>query len=210
MRWVRLRLCWEWGEVGLASWVDLISLVGLVGASVASCWGLSCGQVARVVRLVPVGNEASSSVTLWRVLGALWEAIWVVAVVGLVGVSWRQVVMVGQVTRLVVDGTLVAMVGSVGGETLLWVLVAVLVVCWAMRSFKTAGTQSWVWGVLLVDRLAVFKFAASVGPFPSVSLWWVWVAGSVACWAVLGSDASVGQVTRLEANGWALMIVVGE
>ena len=95
-----------------------------------------------MVRLVPVGNEASSSVTLWRVLGALWGAIWVVAVVGLVGVSWRQVVTVGQVTRLVVDGTLVAMVGSVGGKTLLWVLVAVLVVCWAMRSFKTAGTQS--------------------------------------------------------------------
>ena len=128
MQWVRLRLCWEWGEVGLASWVDLISLVGLVGASVASCWGLSCGQVAWVVRLVPVGNEASSSVTLWRVLGALWEAIWVVAVVGLVGVSWRQVVMVGQVTRLVVDDTVVAMVGPVGSGTLLWVWVAVLVV----------------------------------------------------------------------------------
>ena len=123
-------------------------------------------------------------------------AIWVVAVVGLVGVSWRQVVMVGQVTRLVVDGTLVAVVGSVGGETLLWVLVAVLVICWAMRSSKTAGTQSWVWGVLLVVRLVVFKFAASVGPFPNVSLWWVWVAVSVVRWAVISSDASVGQVTR--------------
>ena len=74
-------------------------------------------------------------------------------------------------TRLVVDGTLVAMVGSVGGETLWWVLVAVLVVCWAMRSSKTAGTQSWVWGVLLVVRLVVFNFAASVGLVPSVSLW---------------------------------------
>ena len=58
MRWVRLRLCWEWGDVGLASWVELVSLVGLVGTFVTSCWSLSCGQVTRVVRPVPVKGEA--------------------------------------------------------------------------------------------------------------------------------------------------------
>jgi hypothetical protein len=79
-----------------------------------------------------------------------------------------------------------------------------------MRSSKAAGTQLWVWGVLLVAKLAVINSAASVGPFPIVSLWWVWVAVSVVRWAVISSDASVGQVTRLEANGWALVIVVGE
>ena len=198
MRWVRLRLCWEWGEVDLASWVELMSLVGLGGASVVSCWGLSCGQVARVVRLVPEGGEASSCATLWRVLGALWEAIWVVAVLGLVGVSWRQVVTGGQGTRLVVDGTVVAMVGPVGSGTLLWVWVAVLVACWAMRSSNTAGIQLWVWGALLVARLAVLIFAASGEPVIFVSLWWVWVSMSVVRWAVSVSDAFVGQVTRLE------------
>ena len=79
-----------------------------------------------------------------------------VAVVGLVGVSWRQVATFGQVTRLVMYGTVVAMVGAVGSGTLLW-----------------------VWGVLLVAKLAVINSAASVGPFPIVSLWWVWVAVSV-------------------------------
>ena len=97
-----------------------------------------------------------------------------------------------------VDGTVVAMVGPVGSGTLLWVWVAVLVVCWAMRSSNTAGIQWWVWGVLLVAKLAVLNSAASVEPFTFGSLWWVWVSMSVVRWAVSVSDAFVGQVTRLE------------
>ena len=38
MWWVCLRLCWEWGDDDLASWVEWVSLLGLVGASITSCW----------------------------------------------------------------------------------------------------------------------------------------------------------------------------
>ena len=93
---------------------------------------------------------------------------------------------------------MLAMVGPVGSGTLLWVWVAVLVACWAMRSSNTAGIQLWVWGALLVARLAVLKFAASGEPVIFVSLWWVWVSMPVVRWAVSFSDALVGQVTRLE------------
>jgi len=147
MRWVRLRLCWEWGDDVLASWVELVSLVGLVGASVSSCWGVSCGQVARVV-----------------------------------------------------------MVASVGSGALLWVWVEFLVVCWAIRSSRTAGIQLWVWLVLMVADLTAMKSVASVGQVTLVvelvavafslresftvgTLWWVWVALSVVRWAVVGVDA---------------------
>ena len=93
---------------------------------------------------------------------------------------------------------MLAMVGPVGSGTLLWVWVAVLVACCAMRSSNTAGIQLWVWGALLVAKLAVLNFAASVEPLTFVPLWWVWVSISVVRWAVSFSDALVGQVTRLE------------
>jgi hypothetical protein len=129
-------------------------------------------------------------------LVALWVTSWVAAVVNLVSVSWRQVVSVGQVTRLVMHGTVAAMVGAISGGTLLWVWVALLVACWAMMSSRTAETHLWVWGVLLVADLAVTNSVASVGSFPIVSLWWVWVEISLR-WAVISYDASVGQVTRM-------------
>ena len=146
MRWVRLRLCCEWGDDDFSSWVELVSLAGLGGASVTSCWGVSCGQVARVV-----------------------------------------------------------MVASVGSGALLWVWVEFLVVCWAIRSSRTAGIQLWVWLVLMVADLTAMKSVASVGqvtlvvelvavavslrePFTVGTLWWVWVALSVVRWAFFGKN----------------------
>ena len=98
------------------------------------------------------------------------------------------------------------MVAPVGSGTLLWVWVEFLVVCWAIRSSRTAGIQLWVWLVLLVADLTAMESVASVGqvtlvvelvavavslrePFTVGTLWWVWVALSVVRWAVVGVDA---------------------
>ena len=131
MWWVRLRLCWEWGDDDLASWVEWVSLLGLVGASITSCWGVSCGQVARVVMVAPVG----SGTLLWVWVEVL-VVCWAIRSSRAAGIQfWVWLVL------LVAELAVMVSVASVGQVTLVveWVAIAV-----SLREPFTDGTLWWV------------------------------------------------------------------
>jgi hypothetical protein len=170
-----MRLCWKGGGGGLASWVELILPIGLVGAS--------CGEtllwvwVALLVACWAMMIFKTSETQLW---------VWRVLLVAGFAVT-NSVASVGQVT-LVEEWVAVAvsLEGPFSIVTLLWVWVALLVVCWAV-----VGADAFV------EQVTQVVLATVVGVVSVGTLLWVWVALLVACWAVISPDVSVGQVTRM-------------